>query len=127
MHKYVQDITIIGGGPTGLFGSFYAGMRGMSTRIIDSLPELGGQVMALYPEKYIFDVGGIPKVLGKDFVQNIITQGTQFNPDVVLDEEVVTLTKDKDNFVIKSCFLKSTTSECNRYPILIYFFSTNFF
>lgn len=102
MHQYIQDITIIGGGPTGLFGSFYAGMRGMSTRIIDSLPELGGQVMALYPEKYIFDVGGIPKVLGKDFVQNIITQGTQFNPDVVLDEEVVTLTKDKDNFVIKS-------------------------
>jgi thioredoxin reductase len=102
MPKDIRDITIIGGGPTGLFGAFYAGMRGMSTRIIDSLPELGGQVMALYPEKHIFDVGGIPKILGKDFVQDIITQGTQFSPDVVLDEEVATLTRDKNYFVLKS-------------------------
>ena len=46
----IRDITIIGGGPTGLFAAFYAGMRGTSCRIVDSLPELGGQLSALYPE-----------------------------------------------------------------------------
>jgi len=56
------DITIIGGGPTGLFALFYAGMRGATARIIDALPQVGGQLTALYPEKYIFDVAGCPKV-----------------------------------------------------------------
>jgi thioredoxin reductase len=55
MANEIRDITIVGGGPTGLFAAFYAGMRGSSCRIIDSLPELGGQLTALYPEKYIFD------------------------------------------------------------------------
>ncbi len=84
----VRDITIIGGGPTGLFGAFYAGMRGVSIRIVDSLPELGGQLMALYPEKYIFDVGGFPKVLAKDLSRSLIEQALQFDPEVVLDEEI---------------------------------------
>jgi ferredoxin/flavodoxin---NADP+ reductase len=82
------DVTIIGGGPTGLFAAFYAGMRGASVRIIDSLPELGGQLMALYPEKHIFDVGGFPKVLAKDLSQNLIEQAMQFEPEVHVDEEV---------------------------------------
>ena len=65
----IRDITIIGGGPTGLFGAFYAGVRQASCRIIDSLPELGGQLTALYPEKDIFDVGGFPKILAKDLAK----------------------------------------------------------
>ncbi|MGH3429119.1 MAG: FAD-dependent oxidoreductase, partial [Mycobacteriales bacterium] len=60
------DVTIIGGGLVGLFASFYAGMRGMSVRIIDSLPELGGQLTALYPEKNVYDMPGFPEVLAKD-------------------------------------------------------------
>ena len=59
MPHEITDITIIGGGPTGLFAAFYAGMRGVSARIVDALPELGGQLLALYPEKYIFDVAGM--------------------------------------------------------------------
>ena len=61
----IKDISIIGGGPTGLFAAFYAGMRGASARIIDALPALGGQLMALYPEKYIFDVAGLPEGAGE--------------------------------------------------------------
>ena len=80
----IRDITIIGGGPTGLFAAFYAGMRGTSCRIVDSLPELGGQLAALYPEKYIHDVGGFPKVLAKDLVKGLVEQALQFDPDVVL-------------------------------------------
>ncbi len=88
MANEIRDITIIGGGPTGLFGAFYAGMRGCSTRIIDSLPELGGQLTALYPEKDIFDVGGFPKILAKDLSKNLVAQAMQFQPDLVLDEQV---------------------------------------
>lgn len=95
-----RDINIIGGGPTGLFAAFYAGMRGASVRIIDSLPELGGQLMALYPEKYIFDVGGFPRITGKDLAENLITQGTQFHPEVRLEEQVQELSRDGDGFVL---------------------------
>src|SRR5512140_2156461 len=72
------DVTIIGGGPVGLFAAFYAGLRGMSTRIVDSLPELGGQLTALYPEKYVYDMPGFPKVLAKDLAKQLIEQGLQF-------------------------------------------------
>jgi len=92
----IRDITIIGAGPVGLFGAFYAGLRGASCRLIDALPELGGQVTALYPEKYIFDVGGIPKVLGKDFVKHCVQQGLQFKPDVQLAQEVIGLREEED-------------------------------
>jgi thioredoxin reductase (NADPH) len=74
----IHDITIIGGGPTGLFGLFYAGMRGASAQIVDALPDPGGQLTALYPEKLIFDVGGFPRVLAKDLVQSLVDQAKQF-------------------------------------------------
>jgi ferredoxin/flavodoxin---NADP+ reductase len=94
------DITVIGGGPVGLFASFYAGLRGMSVRIIDSLPELGGQLTALYPEKYVYDMPGFPKVLAKDLARDLIEQGTQFNPELALGETAETLTKTDDGYVI---------------------------
>src|SRR6185295_5393432 len=65
----VRDITVIGAGPVGLSAAFWAGMREASSRIIDSLPELGGQLTTLYPEKWIFDVLGHFKVLAKDLVE----------------------------------------------------------
>jgi ferredoxin/flavodoxin---NADP+ reductase len=90
----IKDVTIIGGGPAGLFAAFYAGMRGVSCRIVDALPELGGQLMALYPEKYIYDVGGLPKILAKDLAKNMIEQGLQFGPEVVLEAEVLEVVRD---------------------------------
>lgn len=96
-----RDITIIGGGPTGLFAAFYAGMRGISTRIIDSLPDLGGQLTALYPEKYIYDVGGYPRILARDLAKALVEQGLQFGADVRLEEQVQGLeTKADGSFVI---------------------------
>ena len=90
----IKDITIIGGGPTGLFAAFYAGLRSASCRIVDALPELGGQLMALYPEKYIYDVGGLPKILAKDLAKNMIEQGLQFDPEVQLEAEVQQLVRE---------------------------------
>ena len=87
----VYDITIVGGGPVGLYGAYYAGMRNARTKIIDSLPQLGGQLAALYPEKYIYDVGGFPRVLAKDLVKNLEEQALQYNPAVCLGEKVVDL------------------------------------
>ena len=62
------DLLIIGAGPVGLFGAFYAGLRGLSTMLLDSLPEAGGQVAAMYPEKDILDVAGFARVRGRDLV-----------------------------------------------------------
>ncbi|MGE0351624.1 MAG: NAD(P)/FAD-dependent oxidoreductase [Gemmatimonadales bacterium] len=89
----IKDITIIGAGPTGLFGAFYAGMRGASCRLVDALPEVGGQLQALYPEKYIFDVAGYPKVLAKDLVRNLAAQGLQFGATTHLGHVVTGLSR----------------------------------
>jgi thioredoxin reductase (NADPH) len=70
----MKEITIIGGGPAGLFALFYAGMRGASAQIIDALPQAGGQLSALYPEKFVFDVAGFPKVVAKDLVAQLVAQ-----------------------------------------------------
>lgn len=86
------DIAIIGGGPAGLFGAFYAGLRGMRTLLIDALPELGGQLAVLYPEKYIFDVPGFPKILARDLVAQLVEQANQYEPVIRLEEQVVNLT-----------------------------------
>jgi thioredoxin reductase (NADPH) len=102
MTAEARDITIIGGGPTGLFAAFYAGMRGASARIIDSLPELGGQLMALYPEKYIYDVGGLPRVLARDLGRDLVDQGLQFGADVRLEEQVVELVREGDGYIVET-------------------------
>ena len=94
------DVTIVGGGPVGLFGAFYAGMRGMTCRIIDSLPQLGGQLTALYPEKYVYDMPGFPKVLAKDLARQMAEQASQFHPDVVLDETAESLVADAEGYLI---------------------------
>jgi thioredoxin reductase len=101
MPNEVLDVPSIGGRPTGLFGAFYPGVRGTSAGIIDSLPELGGQFMALYPEKDVFDVGGIPKILAKDLAKDMVTQGLQFGAEAILDEESGELTREGDHFILK--------------------------
>lgn len=107
MHE-IKDITIIGGGPTGLFASFYAGMRGATAQIVDTLPQLGGQLTALYPEKYIFDVAGFTKVLAKDLVRDLSEQARQFNFPSFLGQHVVDLEEADGHFVL--------VTETDRFP-----------
>src|SRR5262250_2796865 len=87
----VHDLTIIGGGPAGLFGAFYAGLRGLKAKIIDAAPELGGQLVTLYPEKYVYDVAGHPKILAKDLAKALVAQAQLFKPTVCLGEKVVSI------------------------------------
>ena len=88
MGAEIFDITIIGAGPTGLFAAYYAGFRNLKVKVIDSMPELGGQITALYPEKYIYDVAGFPKILGKELVRNLADQAGQYTPALCLNEQV---------------------------------------
>src|ERR671932_1175555 len=82
----IRDITVIGAGPVGLITAFWAGMREASSRIVDSLPELGGQLTTLYPEKWIFDVPGFPRVIAKDLVEQLREQAIeQFGVPVHLE------------------------------------------
>lgn len=78
------DVVIVGAGPTGLFAAYYAGFRGLSTAVVDTLPEVGGQVAAMYPEKVIFDVAGFPAIKGRDLVANLVEQAAPFHPEYLL-------------------------------------------
>jgi thioredoxin reductase (NADPH) len=75
------DVAIVGAGPAGLFAAYYAGFRGLSVTLVDALPEPGGQVSAMYPEKMIFDVAGFPAVRGRDLVASLVEQADQFGPE----------------------------------------------
>lgn len=95
------DLLIIGGGPAGMFAAFYGGMRKASVKLIESMPQLGGQVAALYPEKYIYDIAGFPKITGQDLVNNLKEQLKMFNPDIRLEEKVLNIEKkDERHFVV---------------------------
>ena len=94
------DLAIVGAGPTGLFAAFYAGLRGMSVKLIDSLAELGGQLSALYPDKYIYDVAGFPKVKSRDLVNALSEQALQFKPAVCLEAKVVELRAEQGGYAL---------------------------
>jgi len=95
----LYDITIIGAGPTGQFAAFYAGLRGARTQVIDSLDEVGGALTAIYPEKYIYDVIGFPRVLAKDFVEQCDLQARRGEPTIRLNEEVLELERLDDGTI----------------------------
>jgi ferredoxin/flavodoxin---NADP+ reductase len=88
-----MDVAIIGGGPTGMFAAFYGGMRQMSVSLIESMPQLGGQLAALYPEKYIYDVAGFPKITAQELVNNLKVQMEHFQSNLYLEEKVVKVSK----------------------------------
>ena len=98
----IYDITIIGGGPVGLWAAFYAGLRGMTVNIIESLSELGGQPAILYPEKKIYDIPAFPQTTGAELIENLLIQLKRFEDRVSihLKEEVQTFKKTDGIFTI---------------------------
>src|SRR5690606_36672349 len=90
------DILIIGGGPAGMFAAFYGGMRHASVKIVESMPQLGGQLAALYPEKYIYDIAGFPKVTAQEIVDRLKEQMSLFEQEICLDEKVTDVKKLED-------------------------------
>jgi thioredoxin reductase len=88
------DITFVGAGPTGLFGAFYAGLRELSVKIIDALPQAGGQLITLYPEKLIYDTPGFAAIRAKDLVKNLINQAAQWRPEFVFNQRALKLVQE---------------------------------
>jgi ferredoxin/flavodoxin---NADP+ reductase len=93
------DLLIVGAGPTGLYAAYYAGLRGLRTALSDSLPDVGGQVTALYPEKPIYDVAGFPAVRGRNLVDRLAEQADQFRPAYLLGDPAVALHRRGDGRV----------------------------
>jgi thioredoxin reductase len=87
------DLLVVGAGPAGLYAAYYAGFRELRTAVIDALPEPGGQVAALYPEKQIYDIAGFPAVRGRDLVTALVDQAQRFSPTWLLDQSAQELTR----------------------------------
>lgn len=85
------DVVLVGAGPVGLYGAYYAGVRGLRTALVDSLPEPGGQVSAMYPEKPIYDIAGFPSIVGRQLVDNLVVQAGQYSPTYLLGQQATTL------------------------------------
>lgn len=86
------DLVLIGAGPVGLYGAYYAGFRELRTVVVDALPQLGGQISAMYPEKFIHDVAGFPAVRGRELVDGLVEQAGRFSPTYLLGETATSLT-----------------------------------
>jgi ferredoxin/flavodoxin---NADP+ reductase len=89
------DLAIVGAGPTGLFAAYYGGFRGLSIAVLDALPEPGGQITAMYPEKAIYDVAGFPVIKGRDLVANLVEQAGTFQPQYFLGVRAEKVTYDE--------------------------------
>lgn len=91
------DICIIGAGPVGLFAVFEAGLLKMRCHLVDTLPQIGGQLSEIYPKKPIYDIPGFPEVMAQDLVDNLSRQIAPFDPSFTLGERVEALDRLEDN------------------------------
>src|SRR6476620_9784205 len=94
------DLLVIGAGPTGLFATYYAGFRGLRVSVVAALPELGGQITAMYPEKQILDVAGFPTIKGRDLVEGLVAQAGTAHPEYFLDRTATSLRHDGDRATV---------------------------
>ncbi len=102
MSDYNKDVLIIGAGPVGLFAVFECGMLGLNCVVLDTLPEIGGQCAALYPEKPIYDIPAYPKINGEDLISNLEKQIDVFSPSFCLGEEAQSFTASEDGFTVRT-------------------------
>ena len=110
--RHEADLLIIGAGPAGLYGAYYAGFRGMKVAIMDSLPEPGGQVSALYPEKLIYDVAGFPAVKGQELIDNLVEQAAPFAPTYFLGHRAEEMEHDEESGTVTVTSHKGTDVVC---------------
>lgn len=95
------ELLIVGAGPSGLYGAYYAGFRGMKVGLVDMLEQPGGQISALYPEKRIFDVAGFPEILGRDLVDQLMAQVEPFHPSWFLGVRAERIERVEDRWLVE--------------------------
>ncbi len=100
MTDHDVDLLLVGAGPVGLYGAYYAGVRGLRTAVVDSLQEPGGQITAMYPEKPIYDVAGFVSVRGRDLVDALVAQAAQYDPTYLLGQSAVSLQHSPDGSLV---------------------------
>ena len=110
--RHEADLLIIGAGPAGLYAAYYAGFRGMNVAIMDSLPEAGGQVSALYPEKLIYDVAGFPAIKGQALIDNLVEQAAPFGPRYFLGHRAEEMAHDDPEGTVTVTSHKGTQIVC---------------
>ncbi|MGN7761685.1 NAD(P)/FAD-dependent oxidoreductase [Paenibacillus sp. 22594] len=93
------DVTIIGGGPAGMYTAFYSGMRDLKTKLIEAKDELGGR-MLIYPEKMIWDVGGVTPILCRKLIDQLAEQARTFDPTIVLGQQIIAQERQEDGTYI---------------------------
>jgi len=108
-----RDLAVIGAGPVGLYAAYYAGFRGLSTVIVDSLDEPGDQITAMYPEKPIYDIAGFPAVAGRDLVAALVEQAARFTPTYALGQRAQRLERNPDGTFEITTHSKANNGEAN--------------
>jgi thioredoxin reductase (NADPH) len=114
--KEMCDLIIVGAGPVGLYGAYYAGMRGLSVKIIENFEDAGGQPLNLYPEKHIFDVAGLPETDGGQLTKNLLEQLSRIDYELISGQQVLKVEKDEeqDLFEVRT----AEASYCSRAVLL---------
>lgn len=102
MRTLEADLIVVGAGPTGLYAAYYAGFRTLRTVIVDSLPEVGGQITALFPEKPIYDVAGFPAVRGRDLVDALWQQASRWDPTFLMGQSLDAVTDTDDGLIART-------------------------
>lgn len=110
----LYDVTVIGGGPAGLYSTFYGGLREMKTKLIEFQPRLGGKVH-VYPEKMIWDVGGLTPTPGAQLIEQLVAQGLTFDPTVVLNEKIESISRNNEGHFL----LTGSSGEIHRSKTVI--------
>ena len=96
------DVLVIGAGPVGLFAVHQLGLIGLKAEVVDNLNKIGGQCIELYPDKPIYDIPALPECTGESLTKKLIEQIKPFKTNFHLNERVEQISKEKDEWKIKT-------------------------
>lgn len=111
MVSHTYEVTVIGGGPVGMFAAFYAGLHSADVALVESLADLGGQTGNLYPAKILYDIGGFPGISGADLINQLEQQATHFHPAIMTDRTVETIDRQDDGTFLLTTSQGSITTK----------------
>ncbi|KRK82149.1 Thioredoxin-disulfide reductase [Companilactobacillus bobalius] len=115
MNDKIYDISIIGGGPAGMFAAYFARLRSLNVALIESLPKLGGQPETLYAQKHIYDIAALPKISGTELSKQLTTQLNTLDCDKYLSTSVSSIDRNEDD----TWTIKTTNGEITSKAIII--------